>query len=297
MCLARKDMLGAMKGEYSKTIVLVQAALRRALVRGRYATQLKRKRALWKIECTALIQSKFRRAVANHRWVKTNEGVLVMCARVRALQEYSHRARRNAAVMLQAAERARLQCREGAKILESGMKDKLSCVLQAFCRRYQPRKRHRETMATMILQAAIRKERGIAQGLTRRAVSSASSYARAALCRRTHAQIVGAIRLAAYMRALVQRSTWRTVDGAALRKIPAEMDALDREMEQERCSAIVCIQASIRRLLQRKSGEERMMDAKRVDSITLIQASSRRLRARRQVEILRPKFSDLLNLL
>ena len=280
MHLARQAMLAAMKGEYTKNIVPVQAAVRRCLVRSRYATQLKRKRALLKIESTTLIQSKFRRALANHRWVRVLQGVSCMCARTRASQVCRHASKRNAAISLQACVRARVQASQGAKVIEQGMRDKLSCVLQACCRRYRPRKIHRDTIASISLQAAIRRQKSIQTFCAHKSALGASSHARAALCRRKYARTVASVLLEAYVRARLERDTWQTVDGAAQRKTPSEMDALDKERAEAQRLAIEIIQARIRRLMQRKVGEEQMQSARQTDSCGLLQAACRRQRAR-----------------
>jgi tetratricopeptide (TPR) repeat protein len=282
MHLARLAMLAAMKREFSKNIVPVQAAVRQRLARARYAIQLKRKRAALKIENTILIQSKFRRALANHRWGRVLRGVGHICARIRANQECRHASKRNATIGLQACVRARLQASQGAKVIEQGTRDKLSCVLQACCRRYGPRKIHRNTIASVLLQAATRRRRSIETFCARKAVLGASSHARAAVCRRKYAQTVAGLLMAAYLRARVVRKKWQTVDGAALRKTPTEMDVLDKERKESQRLAVESIQASIRRLMQRKIGDEQMQNARETDSCCLLQAARRRQCARRE---------------
>jgi hypothetical protein len=301
MHLAAKVMLGAMTREYSMKIVLLQAAVRGRLRhidwlrRGRrkdyvteaasmtaaraalkyngerqtvasrvednmhplsYAIQLKRKRAAQKFERTTLIQSKFRRA--------------------------------HAAFSLQACVRARLQASQGAKVIEQGLCNKLSFVLQACCRRYGPRKIHRDTIASVSLQAVMRRRRSIQTFCARKAVLGASSHAQAALSRprRKYAQTVAGLLIAAYLRACVVREKWQTVDGSALRKTPTKRetktDALDKERIETQRLAVEYIQASIRRLMQRKVGDDQMQNTRETDSCCLLQAAYRRQCALRE---------------
>jgi len=276
MHIARRAMLAAIEGEYSKNIVRVQAAVRRSLVRSKYAQQLKRKRALLKIECTVVIQSKFRRAIANRRWAKAIDGVQVSCARVRAGYACSHRSKSNAAVALQAAERARVQRDRGAQMIEFGRRSRVSCLIQAYCRRCGPRSLHCRAIAAIILQAAARKRHAAATQAASRLVGNVSKFARAALCRRRHAQHVASTLLCAYLRAVAERSKWGTVDGAALGKTPEEMNALDRKNHEKRNCAMMRIQAAVRRVLQGKLGQAIMLESQQTDSCSYLNAVCRR---------------------
>ena len=251
-----------------------------------YAIQLKRKRASLKLERTTVIQSKFRRALANHRWKRVLREVGHICAQIRANQECRHVSKRNAAISLQAYVRARLQASQGAKVIEQGLCDQLSCVLQACCRRYGPRKIHRDTIASVSLQAATRRRRTVQTFCARKAVLGESSYAWAAQSRprRKYAQTVAGLLMAAYLRARVVRKKWQTVDGAALRKTPSERDALDKERKEAHQMAVEYIQASIRGFMQRKVGDEQMQYARETDSCCLLRTACRMLACKKEME-------------
>ena len=292
--LARQTMLAAMKGVYSKKVVPLQAAVRRILAQvSSYATLFRiRKRSLLKIESTTRIQSIFRRAHANHPWVRVLQGVDGMCARTRASQVCRHASKRNAAISLQACVRARLQAIQGAKQIEQGIRDRLSCRLQACCRCYGLQKVHRATIASISLQAAIRRQQSIKTIGALKLALGASSHARAAVCRHKYAQTVGRVLLEAYVRAHVERKTWRTIDGAAQRKMPSEMDTLDQERAETQRLAILVIQARIRRFMQRSVGEDQMQNARQTDLCSLLQAACRRQRARKECTCLLASLSS-----
>ena len=292
--LARQTMLAAMKGVYSKKVVPLQSAVRRILAQvSSYATLFRiRKRSLLKIESTTRIQSIFRRAHANHPWVRVLQGVDGMCARTRASQVCRHASKRNAAISLQACVRARLQAIQGAKQIEQGIRDRLSCRLQACCRCYGLQKVHRATIASILLQAAIRRQQSIKTIGALKLALGASSHARAAVCRHKYAQTVGRVLLEAYVRAHVERKTWRTIDGAAQRKMPSEMDTLDQERAETQRLAILVIQARIRRFMQRSVGEDQMQNARQTDLCSLLQAACRRQRARKECTCLLASLSS-----
>ena len=66
--------------------------------------------------------AKFRRALANTRWVKTIHWWLVVCAHIRTVSGVSYEAKRNAAIILQAAERSRQQSIEGENVISLALK-------------------------------------------------------------------------------------------------------------------------------------------------------------------------------
>ena len=107
-----------------------------------------------------------------------------------------------------------------------------------------------------------------------------SAFVRAELCRRAHRQSVAAILLQACLRSLSWRLKWQTMEGSALAKSPAEMDVLEKEIRDRSQLAVMQIQSSIRRLLQRKMGIKKMLVAKKMDSIRLLQSKCRRHRCR-----------------
>ena len=274
--VARRAMLAAMEVEFSHNIIVVQAAVRRNLLRAKYAQQLKRKRALLKIECTVVCQSKFRRALANHWWIGVLEGARVGSAHMRGALTCRYKTKKNAAIVLQADVRARLQRSRGSEIMQSERKARGSCTIQGYCRRYQPRVQHCKTVAALTLQAAARRRYSAAAFAASCFVSCISKVARAALCRQNHARHVAATLLYAYMRSVAVLRRWETMDGAALSKTPAEMRALDKQTEEERRRGIEQIQAAARRLLQGKLGHEVMLQSNRVDSCSYLAALCRR---------------------
>jgi len=203
-----------------------------------------------------------------------------------------HASKRNAAISLQACVRARLQAIQGAKQIEQGIRDRLSCRLQACCRCYGLQKVHRATIASISLQAAIRRQQSIKTIGALKLALGASSHARAAVCRHKYAQTVGRVLLEAYVRAHVERKTWRTIDGAAQRKMPSEMDTLDQERAETQRLAILVIQARIRRFMQRSVGEDQMQNARQTDLCSLLQAACRRQRARKECTCLLASLSS-----
>ena len=299
--LARNAMLSAMRREFSKSMVVVQAAVRRSVAGSKYALQLKRKRALLKVEMTTFMQSRFRRALANHTWGETLRAWQVLFARSKAVTKRSHREKTNATSILQAAQRARFEQKLGAEILEEALKErvqeekrmkeearrrqnlereKVSLMLQAVVRRLKPRDEMILRFSSVLLQALCRRLLSKHTLSELQAGAAMSAFVRAELCRRAHRQSVAAILLQACLRGLSWRLKWQTMEGSALAKSPSEMDVLEKEIRDRSQLAVMQIQASIRRLLQRKMGIKKMLVAKKMDSIRLLQSKCRRHRCR-----------------
>jgi tetratricopeptide (TPR) repeat protein len=326
--LARKMMSSAQNRVYGKNIVVLQAAIRRHLSRSKYAVQLKRKRALLKVECTVLIQSKFRRALANTRWVKTIHWWLVVCAHIRTVSGVSYEAKRNAAIILQAAERSRQQSIEGENVISLALKQMaeeelrrreeeerrqeeerlererqeqqaMTCRVQAFVRRYEPRARHRTIIAARILQAVLRKKRAQGSFAKLRATSTLSCHAQAALCRREyhrHRTVVAARVLQAELRKERAQRSFSKLKAAST--LSCHAHAALRRREYVKTSAALLIQSHLRHLLDRlkwvtmdgaalvKTPAEmdildRMREEERSAAIRCIQSKIRRLLQRR----------------
>ena len=281
--LSRAATLAAARLRAARGVAVIQSGLRRVLVQARYGQQLRRKRAVLKIECTVVIQSTFRRALANYQWIIVVQGVRACCARLRSALTCSHRWQSNAAVVLQAGLRASLQRTHAAEVMQLERSARASCTMQACCRRCRHRMQHCQSVAALIIQAAARRRPSAAAFAANCCISCVSKFVTAALCRRNHhARHVASTLLRTYMRSVAMRSRWETMDGAALDKTPAEMRALDNQRQEERCRAIQRMQAASRRWLQSQLGQDIMLQSKRTDLIPCLAALCRRRSARQQ---------------
>ena len=279
--LSRTATQAAARLRAASSVEVIQSGLRRVLVKARYGQQLRRKRAVLKIECTVVIQSTFRRALANYRWINVVQGSQAYCARIRSAFTPSHRWQSNAAVVLQAGLRASLQSTHAAGIMQLERSARASCTLQACSRRCRHRMQYCQSVAALIIQAAARRKPLAAAFAA--SCCTISKFVTATLCRRNHlARHLASTLLRTYVRSVAVRSRWKTMDGAALEKTPAEMCALDTERQEERLRAIQRMQAASRRWLQSQLGQDIMLRSKRTDLIACLAVLCRRRSARQQ---------------
>ena len=134
------------------------AFVRGSAARRRYGKEIRRKRAMLKIESTAVLQARLRGALNHRRWTGALSGVRFCGARLLAAGVYLEpRAKCAGAVVVQAAARGSIHRTRACEL--TSLRDGALCVLQAVCRRRRRRQGHADRLAAWLgLEAALRRK-------------------------------------------------------------------------------------------------------------------------------------------